>query len=91
MTNTTLHFPCTKCGACCRHVNLSPLTAYLDRGDGICYHHNTTEHTCTIYTKRPEICRVDVYFEKHYQTQIAWDDFVKINLIACKQLNDLDV
>ena len=57
----------------------------------MCYHHNTTEHTCTIYTERPEICRVDVYFEKHYQTQITWDDFVKINLIACKQLNDLDV
>jgi Fe-S-cluster containining protein len=35
---TTLTFPCTKCGACCRHVNLSPLTAYLDRGDGIATH-----------------------------------------------------
>ena len=47
-----MSFPCTQCGACCRHVNLSDLTVYLDRGDGICHHHDTYTHLCKIYEQR---------------------------------------
>jgi Fe-S-cluster containining protein len=83
-------FPCTQCGACCRHVNLSELTAYLDRGDGICYHHDLDTHLCNIYEHRPEVCQVDTYYEQHFKKNLTWDKFVELNLIACKQLNELD-
>lgn len=86
-----MNFPCTQCGACCRHVNLSTLTAYLDRGDGICYHHDTYTHLCKIYENRPEVCRVDTYYENNLKENLSWDQFVELNLIACKQLTQLDV
>ena len=83
-------FPCTQCGACCRHVNLSELTAYLDRGDGICHYYDLASRLCSIYENRPEICRVEVYYQKYLKKQYTWDKFVELNLIACKQLADLD-
>lgn len=83
-------FPCIQCGACCRHVNLSELTAYLDRGDGICHHHDTLTHLCKIYEKRPEVCQINTYYDKHLKQDLSWDKFVELNLIACKQLNELD-
>ncbi len=83
-------FPCTQCGACCRHVNLSELTKFLDRGDGICYHHDLNSHLCKIYENRPEVCRVDTYYEQHFKQKISWEQFVHLNLIACKQLDQLE-
>lgn len=83
-------FPCTQCGACCRHVDLSELTAFLNRGDGVCRHHDVDTHLCTIYDQRPNICRVDEYYQQHLKEQITWSDFVELNLIACKKLNELD-
>ena len=83
-------FPCTQCGACCRHVNLSELTVYLDRGDGICHYYDSDKNLCSIYENRPEICRVEDYYKKYLQDQYTWNKFVELNLIACKQLVDLD-
>lgn len=83
-------FPCTQCGACCRHVNLSELTAYLNRGDGICHHYDSDTHLCKIYENRPEICRVEDYYHTHLKEQYTWDKFVELNLIACKQLNEME-
>lgn len=84
----TLKFPCSQCGACCRNVHLSEVTAYLDRGDGICHHYDLNTHLCLIYETRPEICRVGEYYNRHLKDQYSWDDFVKINLIVCEQLVD---
>lgn len=83
-------FPCTQCGACCRHVNLSELTEYLDRGDGICCHYDLDSKLCSIYERRPEICRIDAFYQKHLKEQFTWNEFVELNLIACKQLENLD-
>lgn len=83
-------FPCNQCGACCRHVDLSPLTAYLNRGDGICQYHDSDRHLCKIYATRPEVCRVDAYYEQYFKSQFTWDKFIQINLIACKQLNEME-
>ena len=85
-----MNFPCSQCGACCRHVSLSELTAYLDRGDGVCRHHDTTTHLCTIYDTRPEICHVDQFYKQHFQEKMAWHNFVELNLIACKQLYEME-
>lgn len=86
----SLAFPCTQCGACCRHVNLSEMTTYLDRGDGVCRHHDLTTQLCRIYDDRPEICRVEVYYKKYLKEKYSWESFVKLNLISCKQLEELD-
>ncbi|RLL39818.1 YkgJ family cysteine cluster protein [Acinetobacter cumulans] len=85
-----IDFPCTQCGACCRHVNLSNQTDFLDRGDGKCRYHDLTTHLCTIYENRPEVCRVDTYYEQHFKQKISWEQFVDLNLIACKQLDQLE-
>lgn len=79
-------FPCTSCGKCCRRVNLSEQTAYLDRGDGICYYFNEQTNLCTIYNERPLVCRVEDYYKLHFANKISWEDFVKLNLEICHKL-----
>lgn len=85
MTGTE-EFPCDRCGACCRHVDMAPETKFLDRGDGACQHYDDTSKLCTIYASRPEVCRVDVQFDRHFRDSMAWPEFVKLNLQACEAL-----
>ncbi|MFW2150399.1 YkgJ family cysteine cluster protein [Acinetobacter gyllenbergii] len=68
----------------------SELTAYLDRGDGVCHYYDLDTRLCGIYENRPEICRVDDYYKKYLKERYVWDDFIDLNLIVCKQLNELD-
>ena len=84
-----MKFPCDRCGKCCANVNLSPLVSYLDRGDGSCRYLDTATKLCSIYEQRPEICRVELQFQKHYAEQYSWDDFVKLNLKACEALKNV--
>lgn len=83
---STQEFPCTACGKCCRHVNLSNETAFLDRGDAICKFFNEDTNLCTIYNNRPLVCRVEDYYNKYLSDSYRWDEFVKINLIICEGL-----
>lgn len=59
-----MSFPCTSCGACCRHVDGSPLTIWLNRGDGVCRHFDDNTARCGIYAERPPICRIDEMHER---------------------------
>ena len=79
-------FPCTGCGACCRSVRLSELTAALDRGDGACRHLDDVQNICTIYDVRPDICNIKRTYEQHYKSSISWSKFVALNQIACDDL-----
>lgn len=79
-------FPCSSCGACCKSIQLSPLTAWLDRGDGVCKHFDDTENVCSIYESRPEICNVRVMYDKHYKNCCDWTEFVFINQQVCEEL-----
>jgi hypothetical protein len=79
-------FPCNNCGACCKSIRLSTLTDWLDRGDGVCRHFDDIQNTCTIYENRPEVCNVRVMYEKHYQSQFNWTEFVVVNQKACDAL-----
>lgn len=81
-----LVFPCTQCGQCCRHVHLSAQTHHLDSGNGICVHLDRHTNLCEIYDERPDFCRVEVMYQKHYQYQISWSAFVKANLEVCEKL-----
>lgn len=64
------------------------MTAYLDRGDGICQFLNTNTNLCQIYDDRPLVCRVERYYQLHFKDKIDWDDFVKLNLYVCHQLQN---
>ncbi|OBX50248.1 YkgJ family cysteine cluster protein [Moraxella nonliquefaciens] len=78
-------FPCTACGLCCRRVHMSDVTAYLDRGDGICRHLDIKTNLCDIYDTRPLVCRVEAYY-KTYLADTSWDGFVRLNLDICQKL-----
>jgi Fe-S-cluster containining protein len=47
-------FPCNGCGACCKSIQLSELTSWLDRGDGVCKFFDAMHNICTIYENRPD-------------------------------------
>lgn len=79
-------FPCTGCGACCRSVRLSELTADFDRGDGTCKNFDEAKNTCIIYDDRPDICNIERAYEQHYKPSISWLRFVALNQIACEEL-----
>lgn len=79
-------FPCNNCGACCKSIRLSPLTDWLDRGDGVCKHFDENQNTCMIYEHRPEICNVKMMYEKHYKAEFDWSSFVAINQKSCTEL-----
>ncbi|MBA0431076.1 YkgJ family cysteine cluster protein [Stenotrophomonas maltophilia] len=79
-------FPCSGCGLCCQQVHVAEQTRYLDRGDGVCRHYCEEQRRCGIYEDRPDICRVDLQFQRHYAATVSWDAFVEINVQACRFL-----
>ena len=81
-------FPCNRCGACCRAVADSPLTAHLAAEDGACRHLDRATQLCRIYEQRPDICRVDLQYALHFQRTMSWDAFCTMNLRACATLRE---
>lgn len=77
-------FPCSKCGECCRHIDLVPELASFDRGDGVCIH--MKDNLCDIYENRPDICCVDTMYEKQYSRLYSREIFYRMNLEACREL-----
>jgi len=84
--NALAPFPCNGCGRCCQLIDRSPATSAMDRGDGTCRHFDDATRGCTIYATRPLVCRVQDYYTLHLVDQIAWKDFVMINVAVCTQL-----
>ncbi|MFV9473433.1 YkgJ family cysteine cluster protein [Advenella sp. RU8] len=76
-------YPCTRCGLCCQHVDRLDETQFLNRGDGICKHYHELGRRCEIYDERPEICRVESVYKKHYAKFYDWDQYVEMNMNAC--------
>lgn len=77
-------FQCDKCGACCRNLNLSPLYAELDRGDGICKY--LSGNLCTIYKERPILCRIDESYYAFFANSISKEEYYRLNYEACDKL-----
>lgn len=78
-------FPCNACGECCRRVNQSEQTAFLDRGDGTCRHFDESSKLCQIYSQRPLVCRVEEYYVTHLSKRITWQKFVQLNVEICQK------
>lgn len=80
-------FFCDKCGACCRHLDLSPLYAELDRGDGVCKF--LDNNLCSIYDSRPLLCRVDDMYQAYFKNMMSRDDYERLNRENCAKLKNL--
>ena len=81
-----IKFPRKACGKCCRKVNLSIQTQFLDRGDSVCRYLNEQTNLCSIYENRPIVCRIEDYYKAYLSDQIEWIDFIEINQIICNEL-----
>lgn len=79
-----MSFCCDACGECCRHVDASPLYKELDRGDGVCKY--LQGNMCSIYDKRPLLCRVDEAFEAFFEGKMSREEYYKLNYEACQKL-----
>ncbi len=75
-------FPCTRCGLCCRHL----LGGTLDRGDGVCRHLDEASDLCGIYEERPEICNVDLFYDRNLTDIMNRTAFHYINTAHCLAL-----
>lgn len=79
-------FECDKCGLCCSHIGGCEVYKELDRGDGVCKFLNG--NLCSIYNKRPLLCRVDESYEQIFSSKMSREDFYKLNYKACKALKN---
>ena len=79
---------CTKCGACCRHLNLVGLPEEfldLDRGDGVCRF--LESNLCSIYVQRPYICNHKSMYELEYKVKFSsFQEYVKFLTILCREI-----
>ena len=77
-------FSCDCCGCCCRNLKKSELYAQLDRGDGTCIY--LKENLCTIFDKRPLLCRVDACYELYFREYMTRDEYYRLNKLGCENL-----
>ena len=82
-------FPCIKCGECCRHINEVPQLAEFDTENGVCVH--LKDNKCDIYDHRPEICNVDLMYEKYFSERFSREEFYKMNEDVCRVLTSKDI
>ncbi|MFU0784594.1 YkgJ family cysteine cluster protein [Clostridium sp.] len=81
-------FKCDCCGCCCRNLDKSELYAELDCGDGICKY--LVGNLCSIYSKRPLICRVDECYELYFKDTMELDEYYRLNTEECKKLKKME-
>ncbi len=81
-------FPCDQCGSCCRNLNCNTLYSSLDRGDGICTYFDEKKNLCKIYDIRPDICRVDKFFELG-EFKMTKQEFYKLNKAVCHKFKEV--
>ena len=85
------HFSCSKCGACCRHLEaFNGLYSDLDNGYGVCKFYNTKTKLCDIYSTRPEKCRIDESYSR-YKDIISLDEYHRLTYEGCLFLRTLDL
>lgn len=76
---------CSSCWApCCRAVDKVPEMNSYDRGDGAC-RHLRDDNSCEIYDNRPDICKVEVMWQKLHG-DMPWDLYKFLSDQACDQL-----
>ena len=81
-------FPCTGCGLCCQNIMGINELREFDLGNGICKYFDIVNNSCKIYDTRPDICRVDVMFEKKYKDFFTKEKFYIENANVCNLLQE---
>ena len=81
-------FPCTGCGLCCQNITGIKELEDFNLGNGICKYFDKQNNICLIYETRPDICRVDLMFEKEYYKYYNKEEFYKLNAQACDILQE---
>jgi uncharacterized protein len=79
-----MNFPCTSCGACCRHL---PAASPLNVGDGICRHLDPHDQRCAVYEQRPLICRVDELYRERLSTRLSARVYYLVQAQGCVTLD----
>jgi len=69
-------------------VARSPITAWLDRGDGTCRHLDDKTALCLVYEERPNICRIATQYRINYQKYFSWKNFCELNQKCCTALQE---
>lgn len=79
-------FKCSECGECCRNLDKSDLYKDLDRGDGTCKY--LVGNKCSIYDKRPLLCRVDESYEVYFKELYSKEEYYELNYRVCRKLQN---
>ena len=79
-------FKCNLCGVCCRNLHKNDLYSNLHNGDGICFYLNIEENLCTIYEKRPDLCNIDLSYDKYFKDIYSLDEYYRLNYMSCAKL-----
>jgi len=80
-------FSCDACGLCCTMLHINPILASLDRGDGTCTFFNAEERSCSIYDKRPTVCKVGEAYSA-YKDVMTIEQYYEINTRLCNMFKD---
>ena len=80
-------FQCSKCGQCCKNLQLSSEYTDLDRGDGVCKY--LDGKLCSIYENRPLKCRVDESYEKIFRKVMSLEEYYRLNYESCNILKNM--
>jgi Fe-S-cluster containining protein len=79
-------FKCDKCGECCRNLNKSPVYIELHDGDGVCRY--LRGNLCSIYDKRPLLCRVDECYHAIFKDKLSYEEYLQLNYKYCNELKN---
>ncbi len=88
-------YPCTKCGCCCKRVNVAVERTKDIEGLEFPYKWDETgrcemltdDNLCSVYDDRPLLCNIDKVIEVF---KIDKKEFYKQNTAACNELMDLE-
>lgn len=81
-------FNCSRCGSCCRAVDLHHWYSNLDRGDGVCKNLNELSSECSIYETRPDLCRVVEQYSALFSVSMTINEYITQTKSACKFLQE---
>ena len=85
-----ISFNCTSCGACCRRIWAVDNFPHPIREDGSCSM-LTEDNKCSIYDKRPPVCRVSDMYEKHKKEYgVSRKEYYQINNLLCNEFIEED-
>ena len=82
-----IDFNCTSCGQCCRNISHISELKKFDNGNGVCKFLSKT-NKCDIYDNRPDVCKIDIMYQKFYVNKISEIKFIELNAEACNTLQE---